>query len=143
MYYVYIFTNTSVVENTRVQRMTEIRTNLHSTHTCYDALVFQFIHLFQFLFYTVCVGFLHLDFLPQLFLTNSALLYHCSYLLQLMYTQWCWGAPTDLNSFGVRISDVKAIFTECFGFEHFLTSIDLALAKDHKYIVLANIFIHI
>ena len=37
--------------------------------------------------------------------------------------QWCWGAPTDPNSVGVGISGIKAIFAECHGFEHVLTSI--------------------
>ena len=60
------------------------------------------------------------------------------------------GSPNDLNSFGVRISGVKAIFTECYGFEHFLTSnmpinprtINSSF-RTCIDLVLANIYIHI
>ena len=57
-----------------------------------------------------------IQFYLAAFLTFSSLiLYAFQGVIELL-------APTDPNSVGVRISCVKAIFEECYGFEHFLTS---------------------
>ena len=65
------------------QWMTEIRTNLHSTHTCSKCYLFcRFLLVFLVFFCRALTPSFSFLFL---FVTKTVLLYHCSDLLQLKY----------------------------------------------------------